>query len=91
MSKRRTFEQKHPDLNKLRVDFMNIALVTAGKEKPLVFLTQKNVRGKDLTLIFHLDTAIKTFTELNKKLRLYRRAVKLPSSTLVSGRINRDK
>jgi hypothetical protein len=77
--RRKTHAEKFPDLDKLRVDFLNLPLI-GSEEDVLVFLTQKNARGKDLTLQFHLDIAIKTFSQLTKKLREYKRVRALPSS-----------
>ena len=77
--RKKTFAERHPEVDKLRVDFLNLPLI-GSQEQPLVFLTQKNGRGKDITLQFHLDIAIKTFGELTKKLRVYKRTTKFPSS-----------
>ncbi len=88
MGRRKTRAEKFPDLDKLRVDFLNLPLI-GSEEDVLVFLTQKNARGKDLTLQFHLDIAIKTFSQLTKKLREYKRVKMLPSSYHVSGEFDR--
>ncbi len=79
MGRRKTHAEKFPDLDKLRVDFLNLPII-GSEEQPLVFLTQKTARGKDMTLQFHLDIAIKTFSQLTKKLREYKKASGLPSS-----------
>jgi hypothetical protein len=73
MSRRKkTFAETHPDLDKLRVDFLNMQPL-GSKEPPMVFLTQYDAKGKEKTLVFHLDIAIKTFKGLTAKLRLYKK------------------
>jgi hypothetical protein len=70
--RKKTFAETHPDLDKLRVDFLNMGAL-GSKEAPMVFLTQYDAKGKERTLVFHVDIAIKTFRELSKKLRLYKK------------------
>jgi hypothetical protein len=75
MSKKLTFEQLHPDLDKVRVDFLNLPLIGA-EGKPLVFLTQRRRtrrKKQEDTLVFTLDVAIKTFSGIARKLREYKR------------------
>ena|SRR5208282_1182109 len=71
--RKKTFAQRHPEVDKLRVDFLN-PRVMGGSEGPLVFLTQKDGKGKDQTLIFHVDIAIKTFKGVLPLLRKFKRA-----------------
>jgi len=70
--RKKTFAESHPDLDKLRVDFLNMGAL-GSKEPPMVFLTQYDAKGKEKTLVFHLDIAIKTFKGLTAKLRLYKK------------------
>ncbi len=73
MSRRKkTFAEKHPDMDKVRVDFLN-PQAAGCKEPPLVFFTQKTDKGKDQTLVFHLDIAIKTLKGILPRLREYKK------------------
>ena len=69
--RKKTFAERHPEVDKLRVDFLNPS-VAGGKEGPMVFMTQKNADGKDMTLIFHVDVALKTFKGLMPLLRKFK-------------------
>ncbi len=69
--RKKTFAQRHPEVDKVRVDFMNPKVI-GGTEGPLVFLTQKDAKGKDQTLIFHIDVAIKTFKGLLPLMRKFK-------------------
>jgi len=71
--RKKTFAERHPEVDKLRVDFLN-PRVMGGKEGPMVFLTQKDAKGKDQTLIFHVDIAIKTFKGMLPLLRKFKKA-----------------
>ncbi len=71
--RKKTFTEKHPEVDKLRVDFLN-PRVMGGKEGPMVFMTQKDAKGKDNTLIFHVDIAIKTLKGLLPLLRKFKKA-----------------